>query len=533
MRWTLTCGPTSDDVSGPFVTRRQGPVSAGSALDATRRRRELESVWGGDDVDVLVVGGGITGVGTALDAASRGLKVVLVEKHDLAFGTSRWSSKLVHGGLRYLASGQFGIARDSAAERAILMTRTAPHLVRPLSQVIPLHDSTSRRSEVIVRAGLLAGDVLRARAGTAGELLPRSRKVDAAAVATAAPTVRRDGLRGGATSWDGQLVDDARLVVAVARTAALYGASILTGVSALDVDRTSATLLEHDTGSSTRVKAKIVVNAAGVSAGKVDSRISLRPSRGTHLVFDRGVFGGLDCSLTIPIPGERNRFVFAMPAPLGRVYVGLTDEPTDDIPDVPVATEEEIDFLLGVLGTAVGPAPVRADVDGTFAGLRPLVNTGSGHTAALPRSHAIIDDGEGPIAAVGGKLTTYRLMAEHAVDAVSIATGMTVGPSRTAFVPLVGAARPDELAAISAPPTLVRRYGTEARLITSLAAELPDGLDPIASGIDVCAAELAFSVRYEGARSVDDLLDRRTRIGLVESDRARVADTAATVLRNG
>lgn len=503
----------------------------GSALRALRRTRELESVWNADAVDVLVVGGGITGAGIALDAASRGLRVVLVEKYDLAFGTSRWSSKLVHGGLRYLASGQFAIARDSAVERGTLITRTAPHLVRPLMQIVPLLPSMSTVGETVVRTGLALGDALRSVAGTSPAVLPRARRIGPEDVASSAPTVNRDGLRGGVASWDGQVVDDARLVVAVARTAALYGASILTGVSARDVDRTSATLVEEDTGSATRIDARIVVNAAGVWAGKVDPSIALRPSRGTHLVFDAALFGGLTCSLTIQVPGERNRFVFALPAPLGRVYVGLTDEPAEDIPDVPRATDAEIDFLLGVLGTAVSPAPQRSDILGTFAGLRPLLGSGSGPTAALSRRHAVFDDGDGPIGAVGGKLTTYRLMAEETVDAAVSAARLSAGPCRTASIPLVGAATVASLASIQAPRTLVRRYGTEARLVLAIAETMSGGLEPIADGIDVCAAELAFSVRYEGARSADDLLDRRTRIGLVESDRFRARTAGERALR--
>jgi glycerol-3-phosphate dehydrogenase len=504
-----------------------------SGLSEFRRRREAEAVWQGDAVDVLVVGGGVTGAGIALDAASRGLKVVLVEKHDLAFGTSRWSSKLVHGGLRYLASGQFAIARDSAVERGILMTRTAPHLVRPLAQIVPLHASMSAVGEGVIRAGLATGDVLRSMAGTPVSILPPARRVSADAVAAAAPTVLREGLRGGAQSWDGQLVDDARLVVAIARTAALYGASILTGVSASGVDRTSAVLRDEATGDTTRVRAKVVINATGVWAGEIDPRIALRPSRGTHLVFDAAAFGGLTCSLAIPVPGERTRFVFALPAPLNRVYVGLTDESAEGaIPDVPVPTEPEIEFLLNILATAVTPTLTRADVIGAFAGLRPLLGSGDGPSADVSRRHAVLVDGDGPISVVGGKLTTYRLMARHAVDAALDAVGLTAEPSRTESIPLVGAATASELAAVPASATLVRRYGTEARIVHRLADTLHDGLVPIADGIDVCAAELAFSVRFEGARTVGDLLDRRTRIGLVGTDRDRTLSAAESILRD-
>ncbi|SNS26277.1 glycerol-3-phosphate dehydrogenase/oxidase [Rhodococcoides kyotonense] len=507
--------------------------AASARLDGERRRRELDALFGstlfdGAEIDVLVVGGGITGAGIALDAATRGLRVVLVDKHDLAFGTSRWSSKLVHGGLRYLASGNVAIAHESAVERGILMTRTAPHLIRPLAQVVPLLPGVSRSEAAVVRAGFLAGDVLRRAAGTSAAVLPNSRSVDADVVTAEAPTVLRHGLRGGLMAWDGQLVDDARLVVAVARTAALHGASILTGVSASNVDRTSATLTDEDTGASTEVRARIVVNATGVWAGQIDPRISLRPSRGTHLVFERSTFGGLTSSLTIPIPGERNRFVFALPAPLDRVYVGLTDVAADGpIPDEPRATDSEIEFLLDVLGTAVDPAPTLFDVVGTFAGLRPLLDSGGKETADVSRRHAILDDGDGPISAVGGKLTTYRRMAEHAVDAAVSAAGASAGPCRTASIPLVGAGA---VLGPPAPDVLVRRYGSEASLVVALAESVPGGALPVADGIDVLVAETEFAVRYEGARTVADLLDRRTRIGLVDADRERAVDAATRVL---
>lgn len=189
----------------------------GPALDAGRRTRELSALGDAPEIDLLVIGGGVTGAGVALDAVTRGLRTVLVEKADLAHGTSRWSSKLVHGGLRYLASGKVGIAHESAVERGILLARTAPHLVRPLPQLVPLLPGIGLPARALIRTGFLAGDALRMAAGTPGALLPRSRRVTRAEALRLAPTVRRDGLRGGLQAWDGQLVDDARLVVALAR----------------------------------------------------------------------------------------------------------------------------------------------------------------------------------------------------------------------------------------------------------------------------------------------------------------------------
>lgn len=297
-----------------------------TALDATRRSADLSALGDGGRVDVVVIGGGITGTGIALDAASRGLSVVLVEKHDLAFGTSRWSSKLVHGGLRYLASGNIGIARRSAIERGILMTHNAPHLVHAMAQLVPLLPSMSLAQRVLTRVGFVAGDGLRIAAGTKASTLPRSRRVDARKAAELVPGVLREGLDGGLLAYDGQLIDDARLVVAVARTAAQNGARILTRVAATSATGTSVQLADRLSGESLEVSARTVINATGVWAGEVDSAIKLRPSRGTHLVFDAAAFGNPTAALTIPVPGEISRFVFAMPEQLGRVYLGLTDE---------------------------------------------------------------------------------------------------------------------------------------------------------------------------------------------------------------
>ncbi|MBP1158343.1 glycerol-3-phosphate dehydrogenase/oxidase [Rhodococcus sp. PvR099] len=493
-----------------------------SALNADRRSRELSGLGDGTAVDVLVVGGGITGVGTALDAASRGLRVVLVDKHDLAFGTSRWSSKLAHGGLRYLASGNVGIARESAVERGILMTSTAPHLVRAMPQLVPLLPSVGAFEKTLVRTGFLAGDVLRATARTSTKVLPRSRRVSADRAAELAPAVRRDGLRGGLLAFDGQLIDDARLVVAIARTAAQHGATVLTRVGAYDVTGTSARLRDEQTGEELTIRARAVVNAAGVWAGQVDPDIRLKPSRGTHLVLPAQALGNPTAALTVPIPGETNRFVFALPAQLGRVYLGLTDEAIEgEIPDVPQAADFEIDFLLDTVNTALGTPLTRADVLATYSGLRPLLDTGEGSTADLSRNHAVLRSSNGVISVVGGKLTTYRKMAQDAVDAAVRAGGLVARPCVTTKLPVVGAGQVTG----NLPASLVARYGSESAQVAA-AGELT----PIAEGIDVTHAELAFAVSHEGALDVDDLLDRRTRIGLVPADRERATEAAEAAL---
>ncbi|MEV6322282.1 glycerol-3-phosphate dehydrogenase/oxidase [Nocardia sp. NPDC051787] len=502
-----------------------------SALNAARRAADLSRLGDGAEIDVLVIGGGVTGAGAALDAAARGLRTVLVERHDLAFGTSRWSSKLVHGGLRYLASGRVGIAHESAVERGILMRTTAPHLVRPLPQLVPLLPGVGAAHAALVRAGFLAGDLLRRGAGTPAAILPRSRRVAAAEALRLAPTVRRAGLRGGLQAWDGQLVDDARLVVALARTAAAHGARVITYTEALDVTGDSATLRDTRTGETLAVRPRTVVNATGVWADQVDPSIQLRPSRGTHLVFSAASFGGLAAALTVPVPGSTSRFVFAFPAAHDRVYLGLTDEDAPGpVPDEPKPTDAEIDFLLDTINPALREPLTREDIRGSYAGLRPLLQTAGDNTADISRKHAVLRSPTGVVTIVGGKLTTYRKMAEDAVDAAVAQGGLTAGPCRTREIPLVGAVSGAARDRIDAPPVLIDRYGSEATIVLAAARHDPALAEPVAPGIDVLAAEFAFAVSHEGALDADDLLDRRTRIGLVAEDRAAAATAAAVAL---
>ncbi|WP_367138701.1 glycerol-3-phosphate dehydrogenase/oxidase [Saccharothrix sp. HUAS TT1] len=449
-------------------------------------------------VDLLVVGGGVTGAGVALDAASRGLSVCLLEAHDLAFGTSRWSSKLVHGGLRYLAQGEVGLAYESAVERGVLMTRTAPHLVRALPQLVPLH---GRSNDPVVLAGLRAGDALRRLARTPSRVLPGPRRVSAVEALALAPGLRRADLRGGLLSFDGQLVDDARLVVALARTAAGFGARIVTRARVTSLTGRGADVLDVLTGASLHVRARAVVNAAGVWAGGLVDDVALRPSRGSHLVLSAATVGLAGTALTVPIPGSRNRFALVLPQRDGRVYAGLTDEPvTGPIPDVPTVPQSDVDFLLAATSSVLERRLTAADVLGSFAGLRPLLDTGDGPSADLSRRHAVLTR-DGVTTVVGGKLTTYRRMAADAVDA----TGLTTTRSRTADLPLVGAGP------AAGPPELVARYGSEAARVAEV-------------------GEVAWAVRHEGALSADDVLDRRTRTGLVPTDRAAAEPAVTTAV---
>jgi glycerol-3-phosphate dehydrogenase len=284
-------------------------------------------------------------------------------------------------------------------------------------------------------------------------------------------------------------------------------------------------LRDETTGATTTVTAQAVVNATGVWADTLVAGIALRPSRGTHLVLRADSLPGLNVSVFCPVPGESNRFVMVLPQPDGTVYVGLTDEPVEGIvPDVPVPSEPEIGFLLDVVSAAFTHQLHRRDVVGAFAGLRPLLDTGDGSTADLSRRHAVLTSPGGVLTVVGGKLTTYRRMAEDAVDAAVAHAGLTASACRTRTLPLLGAAPRERLAALELPPRLVRRYGTDAALVLDSAREasgLPDEelLAPVAEHVPVTLAELLFGVTHEGAADVDDLLDRRTRIGLVPADR--------------
>jgi len=557
------------------------PISSpqpGGSLSAGRREHDLARLAAGEVVDLLVVGGGVTGAGVALDAASRGLTVALVEAHDLAWGTSRWSSKLVHGGLRYLASGDLGLAMESAAERDILMRRTAPHLVHPIPIMVPLTPAVRPADAATMAAGLRVADLLRRGARTPSATLPPPRRLTAVETHQLAPAVREAGLRGGLLYWDGQLIDDARLVVALARTAAAYGARVLTRLRVRTLDGAEALVEDVLTGATFSLRARTVVNATGVWAPTLAPEVRLRPSRGTHLVVAAGAFGATRTALTVPMPGERNRYALVLPQDDGRVYVGLTDVTADTVEDVPRPSAAEVETLLGVVSGVLDAPLDRADVLGAFAGLRPLLdltdhsagaasraaavaqrvahalrgrsappNTAAAATAAvadagvvagaapprsprtadLSRRHAVLVGPGGVVTVVGGKLTTYRRMARDAVDVAVAHAGLEAGACRTARLPLVGAAPRDQLAALAAPRRLVERYGTEAPAVLAEAGGDPELLAPIAAGTAVTGAELLFALRHEGALDVGDLLDRRTRIGLVAADRAAAETRAA------
>lgn len=526
-----------------------------TALNAARRHAEWRELTQNPHVDLLVIGGGITGAGIALDAATRGLNVTLVERRDLAFGTSRWSSKLAHGGLRYLAKLQVGIAFNSARERRIIMERTAPHLVHPLAQVTPLNNYVNPLQILATRAGYRAGDLLAMAAGTSRRTLPHTRFVGPTETRRLVPNARRDGLKGAWVNYDGQMIDDARLTLAVARTAAGEGARILTYCEAAEASGDGAWLTDTLSGERLYLHAKAVINATGVWAAGLDDTIKIRPSRGTHLVFDAAVFGNPQGALTVPLPGSVSRYLFVLPADKGRCYLGLTDEDQPGpIPEVPTTPEEDIDFLLENINRTLSRPVTRADIRGAFTGLRPLLASEDASTTAdLSRRHATILAGNGLVSIVGGKFTEYRLMAEQAVDAVVSFRGLSAGPCRTRNFPLVGAPgyrrggaggagcagggagifgchespsgkTPDAGMAphetgkslghkVAVPKFLWLRFGREAaRVVKSAVLDRPLGR---VAGLPLCRAEVEYAITHEGALSVDDILERRTRLTMI------------------
>ncbi len=467
---------------------------ASDVLSAARRARELAELADGATVDVLIVGGGIVGTWCALDAAGRGLSVALVERGDLAQGTSRWSSKLAHGGLRYLAHGDVGVAWESARERAILMDVSAPHLIRPLPFLIPLGGQVDRAGGAKLEVGIRLGDALRAAAGTSRRRLPPVRRVSAEEARRLAPGLSDRQLRGALLHWDAQIEDDARLVLAVARTAAAHGARILTYVAAEQLRADGARVRDaHGDGGSFEIRARHVINATGVWAGELSGgAVRLSPSKGSHVLVPAAAVGEPRAAVNAPLPESSTRFVFAVPRADGLVMIGITDAPYDGpIPDVPAVDADEEAFLLTSIGRVLERTPTSADVVGRYAGLRPLLASDDATaTSDLSRRHAVVEH-DGVMTVVGGKLTTARRMAQDALDHL--------------------AARPGAERASRCVTHRIRLAG----------ADRPAG--------DL-AAQLRFAVERELALTVDDLLDRRTRIGFVPAWREAARGAAEEAL---
>jgi glycerol-3-phosphate dehydrogenase len=478
-------------------------------LTARRRSRGLEGLLGGDVVDVLVVGAGVTGAGVALDAASRGLSVAVIERHDLAAGTSRWSSKLAHGGLRYIAAGQIGVAWESAVERNRLATVIAPHLIRPMAFLMPFYPSYPRGGRAVSRVLLTIADGLRAASRTPA-WLPRTSWIDAAETAHRVPAIGR--VHGSYVHIDGALEDDARLVAGIVRTAAGFGARVVTHCSATEVSRDGARVRDELTGQVGEIRARRVVVAAGVWSGGLVDGIPLKPSKGAHLVLRSQALGTPTAAFNVLLPGSINRFVFACPRPDGTVIVGLTDDAVDVIEDQPQVSESDGRFLLDTLSTGLARPLSDDDVIGRYAGLRPLLG-GDGDTSSadISRRHTLLEQ-DGVLVIVGGKLTTYRRMAQDAVDKVVAGLGRG-GECRTRDIGLTGSGPGRS----SGNARLDRRFGAEAAMVASLGP-----VEPIAPGVPILRCEVPWAVEAEGAVTVADVLDGRLRADLVPAWRTAI-----------
>jgi glycerol-3-phosphate dehydrogenase len=390
-----------------------------------------------------------------------------------------------------------------------------------------LGDAMSRGAGAKLEVGLRLGDRLRAAAGTSRRRLPPTRRVSAEEARRLAPALSDRGLRGALLHWDGQIEDDARLVVAVARTAAAHGARILTYARASELRADGATIRDERSGTSFELNAHHVINATGVWAGELTPGVELRPSKGAHLLVPAARLGSPRAAINAPLRGHGgSRYVFALPRPDDLVLIGLTDEPFDGpIPDQPPVGDADERFLLDAIGGVLERPLTPADVVGRFAGLRPLLaGAPDAATADLSRRHAVVEH-EGVLTIVGGKLTTARRMAQDAVDRVVARPGVQARRCATRRIPLVGAAG-TATAGGDVPERLVRRYGAEAARVAALADGDPALLDPIAPGVPVSRTELRFAVAHELALTEDDLLDRRARVGLVPEWRAAVLEAA-------
>ena len=525
-----------------------GPAARTGAL------ADLAATSAVEPLDVLVVGGGIVGTGAALDAVSRGLTVGLLEQRDLASGTSSRSSKLVHGGLRYLEMFDFGLVREAREERGLLLTRLAPHLVRPVAFLYPLHRTVERP---YVGAGLALYDAL-AMVGKYEMGVPRHRHLFRKQVARIAPDLRTDRLSGAIRYYDCQ-VDDARPVVTIARTAAHHGALVATRTRVTGFLRDGPRVVgvratDLESGSELEVHARVVLNATGVWTDDVEGLLGGPPSldveasKGIHLVVPRERIRS-ECGF---ITRTEKSVLFVIP--WGRHWIiGTTDTAWDLDLAHPAASRTDIDYLLEHVNKLLMDPLDHRDVEGVYAGLRPLLagkpgrgvgSGGEGEVAAttkVSREHTVVSPVPGLVLIAGGKLTTYRVMARDAVD-LAVRGWPGVAPSHTERVPLLGAdgflTRTNQRVALSRRSGLdvgqidhlLGRYGGLVDDLLELVAARPELARPLPGTEDYLSAEVVYAVTHEGARHLDDVLARRTRISIETFDRGTLAVTAAADL---
>lgn len=499
---------------------------------ATQRSELMARLTSADSYDMVIVGGGATGLGVALDAVTRGLSVALVESCDFAKGTSSRSTKLVHGGVRYLAQGNIALVREALHERTTLL-HNAPHLAQPLPFVMPSYHCWETP---FYGAGLKMYDALAGKAGLGStQLLGRARALQCL------PTLRPEGLKGGVKYWDGQF-DDARLALAIARTAAQSGAVLVNYVEATSLVHENGMVSglacrDGESGESFILRSRCVVNATGVwvdALRESDAEATGRavqglvaPSQGVHLVVDRE-FLGSDHALIVPKTGD-GRVLFAVPW-LGKVILGTTDTPRHDLAREPAPFPDEVAFILNESARYLSRPPLARDVRSIWVGLRPLVkpqDENGDNTKSISREHTVLASRSGLVTVTGGKWTTYRAMAEDVLDkCVETRLLRPLARTKTEHLPLIGSEKGASAHRISDAPGW-HSYGAEAAFVQGL-----PGADN-ALGLGLTEAMVRFAVRYEYARTVEDVLARRWRVLFLDAARAHaMADSVAAIVRD-
>jgi glycerol-3-phosphate dehydrogenase len=519
------------------ATPRPGPDDR---LSPANRHAALER-FAEEEFDIVVIGGGATGTGTALDAASRGLSVALVEARDYAAGTSSRSSKLIHGGLRYLEQKDFGLVREALRERGLLLKKLAPHLVKPVPFLFPLEQHWETP---YIGAGMILYDTL----GGGHQGVPRHRHLSKRKAMRIAPALRDDAMIGAFQYYDAQ-VDDARHTMTVARTAAHYGAAVANNIAVVGFLRegervTGVVARDAHTDEEIKIRAKQVINCTGVWTDDIQNMVGergkfhVRASKGVHLLIPRDRLQ-LDTGLIL-----RTEKSVLFVIPWGRHWIiGTTDTDWELDRAHPAASKSDIDYIFKHVNKVLREPLTHEDVEGVYAGLRPLLSHESESTSKLSREHTVAVPVPGLVAVAGGKYTTYRVMAKDAVDAAVRSMEMRVPPSITHETPLVGADgyfalrnRKEALAAETGlhPARiehLLNRFGSRIFELTAEIARDPALAEPLPGADDYLAAEVRHAVTHEGAQHLEDVLTRRTRISIEAWDRGLAsAEPAARLM---
>jgi glycerol-3-phosphate dehydrogenase len=512
-----------------------------SELNPAQRIKALKSL-AADDFDILIIGGGVTGVGAALDAASRGLKVALVESQDYASGTSSRSSKLIHGGLRYLEQYDFKLVREALHERELMVSSLAPHLVKPVGFLYPLHEKYRERT--YVGAGLALYDVLRGFQ----RALPWHKHLSEKKIAEIAPSLRSDLINGAIKYFDAQ-VDDARHTLAIARTAVRHGAVIASRVQCEELVRdgkrvVGAKVRDLQSGKKISISAKVTVMCAGVWSDELHEKFGIKPgykvamSKGAHIVLPKSAIqsgAGIILKTSVSV-------LFIIPWG-DKWIVGTTDTPYKADRNNPVATKEDVEYIIDQANRVLHPKINAAEIIGVYAGLRPLVANSAGSTTTkLSREHTVDRPVPGFVSIAGGKYTTYRIMGKDVIDLAVNDLRRIVPESVTDKLPAIGAdgyfalvQQSAQLAAMSGLSEevvihLLNRYGSLISEIFEIIESDKKLAQPISDDLAYIKAEVIYAVTYEGAQSVDDVLSRRTRIAFEASDGGESIATAVATL---